>query len=102
MEPAGKIPLERLDATLWIFHFTLLSFVFTLLQIPYTAAIFAHEDMKHYTVISILDYTGRLIVACLIGKALADGLIFYGAGLLVVAALVYLLYVIVARSRYAA
>lgn len=101
MEPAGKIPLERLDATLWIFHFTLLSFVFTLLQIPYTAAIFAHEDMKHYTVISILDYTGRLIVACLIGKALADGLIFYGAGLLVVAALVYLLYVIVARSRYA-
>lgn len=100
MEPAGKIPIERLDATIWIFHFTLLSFVFTLIQIPYTAAIFAHEDMKHYTAISIFDYAGRLTVALLIASATTDHLVFYGGGLVVVAAAVFLLYAVVARFKY--
>lgn len=100
IEPVGKIPYERLQATLWIFQFALFTFVFTLIQLPFTSAIFAHEDMGTYAVISFLECAGRLLVAFLIGKFAADGLIFYGAGLLLVAFIVYIAYASIASYRY--
>lgn len=100
MEPDGKFPLERLQATLWIFQFALFSFIFTLLQLPYTAAIFAHEDMGIFALLSLVECVGRLVVAMLIGSVLSDRLIFYGAGLLGVSMSIFLLYALIGRYRY--
>ena len=36
------IPPERMHATLWLFQFSLFSFICSIFQIPYTASIFAH------------------------------------------------------------
>ena len=100
IEPAGKIPVERLQAAVWAFHFALFTFVLSILQLPYTAAIFAHEDMRIYAIISLLECLARLVVAFFISKVMADGLIFYGAGLLAVALMIFCSYALTGRHRY--
>ena len=94
------IPEYRMSAANWVFQLALFSFILNLIQIPYTASIFAHEDMKAYAVISFFDYIGRFLVACLISSAGMDRLVFYSIGLLFVAACTSLVYVITAKVRY--
>ena len=94
------IPADRLPAARWIFQFALFSFILTLLQIPFIAAVFAHEDMGFYALISTIDCILRLLVAWLIGLTAADHLILYGGGLLGIAFLVFLSYVFIACRRY--
>ncbi len=94
------IPPERMYAAEWIFQFSVFSFVLNLMQIPYTAAVFANEDMGIYALISFLDCLGKLLIAYLIGRFLFDNLIFYGLGLLIVALCVYVSYFIIGKYRY--
>jgi len=94
------IPGPRMDATLWIYQFAIFSFVFGLLQIPSSAAIFAHEDMAIYAFVSLAECLCRLLVAYFISYADMDHLIFYGLGLLIVASGVFLAYTMTSRIRY--
>jgi O-antigen/teichoic acid export membrane protein len=94
------IPYGRMEATLWIYQFSLFSFIFTILEIPFTAAIFAHEDMSIYAVISTVDCFLRLTVAFLIGKFMADNLIIYGSGLLIVSFIIFQFYAIYGLIKY--
>ena len=45
------IPVERMEAAQWILQFSLFSFIFTLLQIPFIGAVFANENMGYYALI---------------------------------------------------
>ena len=94
------IPPERMHATLWLFQFSLFSFICSIFQIPYTASIFAHEDMGAYAMISTVECILRVVVAWMIGKMIMDGLIFYGFGLVIVAILVLLLYAWYGSNHY--
>jgi len=97
-----NIPPERTGVALWLYQFAVLSFVLTFVQIPYTAAIFANEDMGLFAVVSLTECIGKLVVALLIGVwAGSDGLLFYGAGLLVVSVLIFATYALAAKHRYA-
>ena len=49
------IPVDRLSAASWVFQFSIFSFVFTLLQIPYIGAIFSNEDMGVYALVSSVE-----------------------------------------------
>lgn len=95
------IPVERLNAAQWVFSFALLAFVFSVLQIPFMGAIFAHEEMGIYALITTIDCLLKLGVAYMIGKAAIDNLIFYGSALSVIAFLVMLSYVLFAIKKYA-
>lgn len=88
-----QIPVDRLDESVWIFHFAMVTFAFSYLQIPYTAALFAHEDMDMYAYVSCLDCVLKLGAALLIGRTCFSGLATYGAGLAVVAVCTWLCYV---------
>ena len=95
-----NFPEDRMTTALWIFHFSLLAFVFGIIQLPYTAAIFSHEDMGLYAAISLSECFGKLLVAFSISFLASDGLFYYGAGLLGVAFIVFLLYSVTGRTRY--
>jgi O-antigen/teichoic acid export membrane protein len=95
------IPVERLEAAQWVFGFALLSFVFSVIQIPFMGAIFAHEDMGIYALITTIDCLLKLGVAYMIGKAATDHLVFYGSALSVIAFLVMLSYIGFAIKKYA-
>lgn len=96
-----NIPPESISTAQWLFQLAIFSLAFSFIQIPFTAAIFAHEDMGIFALISLLECLGRFTVAVLIGKWLtSNGLLFYGAGLFAVAILVFFAYVFIARHRY--
>ena len=95
-----QIPELRTSAAFWCFQFSLLAFIFSIIQIPFSSAVFSHEDMSIYALISTIDCILRLLVAFLIGKMAIDNLSFYSGGLVIVAIIVFTLYSIVGITRY--
>lgn len=72
------IPGDRIVAARWIFQFSVVSLVLLVLQIPYSAAIMAHEKMDYYAFVSIFDAIARLGIAFIIPYVSQDKLIAYG------------------------
>lgn len=77
------IPSDRLVASEWIFHFSVISMFVMFISIPYNALIIAYERMKAFAVISIFDVIIKLIIAySLMLSVQIDRLILYGLLLL--------------------
>jgi O-antigen/teichoic acid export membrane protein len=94
------IPNDRLHAAYWMFFFSILTFIFGIFQIPFMGAVFAHEDMGFYALVSTADCFMKLLVAYTIGHTSIDNLVFYGAGLAIVASLVFLSYTVISYKKY--
>lgn len=95
-----SIPPDRLDAAYMVFQFSIGALCLGLLQLPYTAAIFAHEEMGIFALVSLSECLLRLVVVLLITAVPYDGLVFYGAGLFAVSIIIFILYSVIARHRY--
>ena len=95
-----SIPSERLFAANCVFQSSLITLWFGLLQQPFTAAIFAQEEMGAFALISLTECMLRLGVIFFIGISDMDGLIFYSIGLSAVAMIIFLLYAFIVRRRY--
>lgn len=72
------IPDERFIAALWVYQFTLISTIGTLLTIPFNAEVIAHERMDVYAYLSILDIILKLVIVYLLYISPLDKLISYG------------------------
>ena len=94
------IPSDRLDAAKVVYHFSIFTFVLSIIQIPFNAAIIAHEEMGLYALVSSVECFMKLFVALLIGTYCIDNLEFYGISLFVVAIIVFISYVLIAVWRY--
>ena len=60
------IPQERLVAANWVYQFSILSFVVTIMMIPYHAAVIVQEDMKAFALISVVEVLLKLGVVYLL------------------------------------
>lgn len=94
------VPPERLDAANWLFHFSVLSLVFVIMQIPFSAAIMAHERMNYFALVSITDATIKLGCVLLLKKLSGDHLFQYGVVTLSISALTFLLYFVYSKRRF--
>ena len=72
------IPDNRLFAAEWIFQFSIVSFLFVIMQAPYTAAVMAHERMDFYAYVSIFDVVLSLLIVLLLPHIPCDSLLLYG------------------------
>lgn len=88
------IPDERLDAAHWVLHFSLLSFIFHILYTPYNAMIIAHENMKAYAYISIIEVLLKLGIVYLLVLSNIDKLTLYSFLLLCISIVIALIYII--------
>lgn len=79
------IPEERLIAANWIFQAAIISFLLTLITTPYMAAIIAHENMKVYAYVSIVEVGLKLGIVFVLRFLPYDKLIIYGILLAIVA-----------------
>lgn len=95
------IPVNRIDAANWIYQFSIFSFIFTFLQIPYSAAIMAREDMRIFATISIVESVLKLVAVLFVYLIPYDGLIIYGAALFLISALVLISHIVIGNNRYA-
>lgn len=94
------IPGDRIEAANIVFQFALFSFLLTLLQLPYTAAIYAHEEMGAYAAISCFDCLLKLTAAFIIGLTSADKLVVYAACLTATALIIFSTYRYYAKHYY--
>lgn len=94
------IPPERMVAANWIYQFSLASFVITMISIPYSAAVIAHEDMTVYAVISITDCFLKLGGAAIVSFITFDRLFVYGLVMMIAVCLISTFYILFGRHKY--
>jgi O-antigen/teichoic acid export membrane protein len=94
------IPAERLGTALWIYQFAILSLVLVIMQIPYSAAIIAHERMDYYACVSIIDVMLKLAFALYLPYVHHDRLLIYGGFGLCVMVINFLLYFIYCKKKF--
>lgn len=87
-----NIPAERMVAANWCYQFSVLTFILSLISIPFNATIIAHERMSAFAYISILEAVCKLLIAWSILHSPIDRLIFYAILIAVVAGMVLLAY----------
>lgn len=95
------IPPDRLTAANYVYQFSILSAMLTLTMVPHTATIIAHEHMKSYATIGIIDVLLRFGVACLLYIVNIDKLIVYGLAMSIVAAVDYSMYFLYCKKNFA-
>lgn len=94
------IPPDRMFAAKWIFQFSILSFLFIIMQAPYIAAVMAHERMDFYAVVSVLDAVLKLAIVFAIPLFPGDKLIVYGALFTLISVLNFILYFIYCKRNF--
>ncbi|WP_289047636.1 hypothetical protein [uncultured Psychrobacter sp.] len=86
------IPVDRMFAAEWVFHLSLLSFMITIISVPYNALIIAHEQMGIFAAVSILDVTLKLLIVFMLSWFGVDKLILYGLLSLAVVFIIFMVY----------
>jgi len=71
------IPEERMFATVWCYHLSILSCMMSITQVPYGASIISHEKMSLYAYTSIIDVSAKLGIVYLLTITPWDRLITY-------------------------
>ncbi len=72
------IPENRVVAAIIVYGSLVISTVFTIMSVPYEAVLNAHENMKYFALIGILESFLKLAVAFVCVYTLLDKLIVYG------------------------
>lgn len=83
-----NLPTERINAVNWVYQFSILTFLFGIIQVPYNALIVARERMNIYAYISIFETVAKLLVVYLLVVSDFDKLKLYSFLLFIVAFLV--------------
>ena len=71
------IPDNRFEASLVVYHLSIVTAFFSLTQVPYGACIIAHEKMSVYAYVSIVDAVLKLLIVYLLGIGEIDKLKLY-------------------------
>lgn len=77
------IPEDRVYAANVVFQFSIISFIYDTISVPYNAVIIAREKMGVFAYMSLLEAFLKLFVAYIIMIDVQDRLIFYGVLMMV-------------------
>lgn len=73
-----NIPADRIFAAQVVYGSLIVSTMFTVMTVPYDAVMNAHENMKYYAIVGIIESFLKLAVALIVVYTLSDKLIVYG------------------------
>lgn len=94
------IPEERMFAAEIVYQLSIASMVITITQVPYNAAIIAHEKMDIYAYVELLNVTLKLVIVYILLIGNFDKLILYAVLVLCVSALIAFIYRIYCVKHY--
>jgi O-antigen/teichoic acid export membrane protein len=95
-----NIPENRMYAAQWVYQFSILATIVSIIQVPYHSSIIAHEKMNIYAYISIIEVTLKLLVVYLLLVTDYDKLVIYALLILVVNTCIMLSYRIYCIKNY--
>lgn len=93
-------PNSKSVQVFWVYQYSLLTFLTTLMYSPFLALIIAKEDMKLFAIISIIEGVLKLISAISLIFFLKSRLVLYPLFLLIISIIILLFYVSVVKNRY--
>ena len=73
------IPLDRLNAAVWVLVISVFTTFVSITQVPYTSVVIAHEHMSIYAYIGLLEASAKLGIVYFLSLTTWDKLIFYAA-----------------------
>lgn len=92
MKTYMQIPTLRMDAAIWVFYSVVGATFFSILSVPYNAAIIAHERMSIFAYFSILDLGLKLAIVLALPFVPFDKLKTYAILLVIVQVIMQLIY----------
>jgi len=95
-----QVPPNRFEAAKWVYHFSVLMFIATIFSTPFMSIIIAHEDMKIYAYVSIVEVVMKLGVVFLLLYVPFDKLELYGVLTFAVSVIITILYAIICMRKY--
>jgi len=95
-----NLPEERMYAVNWVYQCSILTFIFTVISVPYNSCIVAHEKMNVYAYISIFEVMMKLIIVYALLVSSIDKLILYAILLAFVAIAVRFLYSMYCHRKF--
>ncbi len=96
-----NIPEERMLTANWVYQFSILTFMLTVWSVPYNSCIVAHEHMKAFAYIGMVETLMKLGIVYLLQQGNYDRLFLYAVLVLAVAVVVQVLYVLYCRRHFA-
>lgn len=95
-----NIESERMLAANWVYQCSILTFMVSIISVPYNSCIVAHEKMSAFAYISILEVILKLLIVFLLWFLPLDKLIVYAILVLVVSILIRFCYTIYCKRNF--
>lgn len=86
------IPETRKTAVLWVYHCSILTTVVSIISVPYNSLIIAHERMRAFAYISVIEVILKLAIVWLLLYIPYDKLIVYSVLYLVIQIIIRMIY----------
>lgn len=94
-----NIPDSRMSAANWVYQFSIISFIANVISVPYNACIVAHEHMKVFGYLGVLEVMFKLAIVFLLMVIPFDKLVTYAALVLGVSIIMRIIYGILVDDK---
>lgn len=94
------IPENRLHSAIVVFHFSIATFVVSLITSPYMALIVSHEKMNVYAYVSLLEALLKIVMVVLLKYIVIDKLVLYSFLLFSISCLITSIYRFYCRKHF--
>jgi O-antigen/teichoic acid export membrane protein len=95
-----NIDLERIDAINWVYQFSVLAFIISIIQVPYNSLIIARERMNIYAIYSIVEVLLKLGIVYLLLVSPYDKLKTYAVLMFIISSLIAFIYMIYCKKEF--
>lgn len=95
-----NIPADRMGVALPVFQFSIVTFISSLIAIPFKSLVTAKEKMKVYAYCSIIEAALKLGICYLLDKSPMDKLLFYALLLMLTSIVTNLFYILYCKHFY--
>lgn len=94
------IPEGRIIAANWVYQFSILAFLVTIMSVPYNASIISHERMNIFAYVSIIEVTLKLAIVFMLQWFGFDKLKLYAILVFLVSLIIRLIYGIYCKRNF--
>lgn len=95
-----NFPASRMEAVNWVYQFSILGCVASIVRVPYNAAIVAYERMSFYAYMGIIEAVLKLVVVYLLLLFAMDKLILYSILMFAVILLITLWFILFCHKNF--
>lgn len=93
-------PPERFQAAFIVYQISILITIFSIIQVPFTSEVMAHEEMNIYAYIGIYEAVAKLLVVYLLIRSPFDKLIYYASLVAIISISIFVIYVVFCNRKF--